>query len=321
MTADVEVGPPAEEISRIAAALDSTVLAARTLAGGYSHQTCLLTLADGAVVARFGGADPAVEAAVMDAARRHVPVPEVLLVLPAGAGEQSRPAMVIEYVAGTPLSEVLASDGFGSAAMAELGAEVGRVVAGIGAVTYDRPGFFADDRLTVREEQPWSAQLPEVAAACMANTPDVRLDPATRAGWLDLCRAYAPALVAVDGWSRLVHADVNPKNILVSRTGGGWRVDAVLDWEFAYSGCPYGDAANMVRFGADDPARYVVGFRRGFAEHQPDDLPLVEQWARLGRILDMFALSDLVTRPFGNPVADRAAEVIRDWVADGVPRS
>lgn len=33
----------------------------------------------------------------------------------------------------------------------------------------------------------------------------------------------------------------------------------------------------------------------------------------------MFALSDLVTRPEGNPVADQAAAVIRRWLADGVP--
>jgi hypothetical protein len=43
-------------------------------------------------------------------------------------------------------------------------------------------------------------------------------------------------------------------------------------------------------------------------------------WLYLGRVLDMFALSDLVTRPRANPVADRAAAVIRAWPAEGVPR-
>lgn len=90
----------------IAEGLGSRVVAARTLAGGYSHETCLLTLADGQVVARLGGSDPAVEAAVMAVAGRHVPVPRVALVVPAADG--SRPAMVLEYVEGTPLSDVLA---------------------------------------------------------------------------------------------------------------------------------------------------------------------------------------------------------------------
>ncbi|MGI5145463.1 phosphotransferase [Plantactinospora sp. CA-294935] len=309
-----------DEIHTIAEALGSRVLATRRLAGGFSHETCLVTLSDGQVVVRLGGPDPAVEAAVMATARRHVPVPEVLLVVAAAGGEPAvRPAMVIEYVSGTPLEQVLAVDGSAGPPLGDLGAEVGRVVAGIGAVTYDRPGFFADGQLTVRGESPWSVQLPEVAASCMDAVQADRLDQATRDDWVKLCAEHAPALARVDPHARLVHADINPKNILVSVDGEGWRVAAVLDWEFGYAGCPYADAANMLRFGPDYPAEFVDGFRAGFAGHQPADLPLPDDWAYLGRVLDMFALSDLVTRPAGNPVADRAAAQIRRWVADGIP--
>jgi len=42
-------------------------------------------------------------------------------------------------------------------------------------------------------------------------------------------------------------------------------------------------------------------------------------WDYLGRVLDMFALSDLVTRPPGHSVADQAAGQIRRWIANGVP--
>ncbi len=310
-----------EEVHGIAAALGRAVVATRTLAGGFSHETCLLTLADGQVVARLGGPDPAIEAATMAAARRYAPVPQVLHVLPAAAGDGTRPAMVVEHVAGTPLSQVLSAGGFSGAELGELGAEVGRVVAGIGAATFDRRGFFADEHLTLPEERPWSRQLSEIAATCMAATPQVRLDRATREAWVDLCTAHAPALVSIDDHARLVHSDINPKNILVTRTRGGWRVDAVLDWEFSYSGCPYGDAANMARFGADYPARFLDGFRTAFADHQPVDLALAEDWDYLGRVLDMFALSDLVTRPVGHPVAEQAAEQVRRWVAEGVPDS
>jgi Ser/Thr protein kinase RdoA (MazF antagonist) len=233
-------------------------------------------------------------------------------------GEGERPVMVVEYVTGTLLSEVLAGD---EPALDELGAEVGRVVAGIGAATFDRPGFFVDDGLTVRAEGSWSQQLPEFAAACMSTTPEARLDVATRRAWVDLCTAHAPALTSVDDHARLVHADINPKNILVTRTRSAWRVDAVLDWEFSYSGCPYGDAANMIRFGADYPARFLDGFRTAFADHQPADVVVAEDWGYPGRVLDMFALSDLVTRPLGHPVADQAAEQVRRWVGEGVPRS
>jgi Ser/Thr protein kinase RdoA (MazF antagonist) len=153
------------------------------------------------------------------------------------------------------------------------------------------------------------------------HTPLARLDAATQRAWLGLCTAHTPALAIIDDHARLVHADVNPKNILVTQTRGSWRVDAVLDWEFSYSGCAYGDAANMTRFGADYPTRFVTAFRAAFADHQPAGLPLAEDWIYLGHVLDMFALSDLLTRPARHPVADQAAEQVRRWVTEGVPRS
>ncbi|MGW0435903.1 phosphotransferase [Micromonospora sp. NPDC003197] len=308
------------ESAAIAAALGSPVLSAQPLAGGFSHETWLFKLADRQVVVRLGGPDPAIEAAIMAAAGRHVPVPQVLHLLPATAmPDEARPAMVIEYVDGTLLSHVLGDATLDSSALTALGTEVGRVVAGISRVRFDQPGFFTDARLTVGPERPWSQQLPEIVDACLAVTAPARLDEATQQAWRDLCVTHAPALAAVDGHSRLVHGDVNPKNILVTRTGSGWRVDAVLDWEFSYAGCPYGDAANMMRFGTDYPAPYLDGFRTAFAAHLPADLPPVEDWAYLGRVLDMFALSDLITRPAENPVADQAATQIRRWVAEGLP--
>jgi Ser/Thr protein kinase RdoA (MazF antagonist) len=201
--------------------------------------------------------------------------------------------LVVEYVPG----ELLVPSTY------ELGLEVGRVVAAIGEVSFDHPGFFADARLAVAPERPWSEQLVPVASGCLDATS--RLDAATKRAWLALCAEHAPALSAVDDQARLVHADVNPKNILVS----GGRVTAVLDWEFSYVGCPYGDAANMLRF--ERPSPYTTGFREGFG--------LSAEAAYLGRVLDMFALSDLLTRDAANPVADKAARVIGEWVRSGIP--
>lgn len=313
----------ASEVEAIGAALGSRVTATRALAGGFSHQTCLLTLDGGQVVARLGGQQPAIESAVMTAAARHVPVPHVLAVLPAAA-TGGRPAMVIEFVPGTPLSQVLAGQapaggGNGTAGWDALGAEVGKVVARISATVFDRPGFFADEQLTVTDEPRWSQQLPQLAADCMAAVPDGRLDAPTRRAWADLCEACAPALAAVDDQAMLVHADINPKNILVTRTRAGWRVDAVLDWEFAFSGCPYADAANMARFRSSYPPGFSEGFSAAFACHQPSGAEPPVNWEYLGHVFDMFALSDLVTRPPGHPVADQAAAQIRRWVTDGLP--
>jgi aminoglycoside phosphotransferase (APT) family kinase protein len=308
------------EIEAVARSLGVNVLDCRTLAGGFSHETCLLTLTDGHVVARLGGTDPVIEAAVMVMAAERVPVPRVLAVLPA-AGPDARPMMALEYVTGTPLSEILDRAEPDDSSLSALGVEVGRVVASIGEVTFDHPGFFTDAGLTVDAQLPWSRQLPELVAAWLPKVPADRLDPATGQAWLELCVAHAPALTRIDHQARLVHADVNPKNVLVDRDGPGWRVSAMLDWEFSFSGSPYADAANMMRFGADYPPAFLTGFSQGFAANQPVDLPLPNDWAYLGHVLDMFALSDLLTRPMGNPVSDRAAAQIRRWIAHGVPRA
>lgn len=107
----------AAETEAIAEALGRPVAGARPLVGGFSHETCLVTLAGGdRVVVRLGGTDPAIEAAVMDRGRARVPVPRVLCVLPT-AGEGTRPAMVLEFVDGTPLSDVLAAGGGGMAGL------------------------------------------------------------------------------------------------------------------------------------------------------------------------------------------------------------
>ncbi|MGH3170435.1 MAG: phosphotransferase family protein, partial [Trebonia sp.] len=219
------------------------------------------------------------------------------------------------------LSHVLAD---GTTDPEGLGVCVGQVFGGIGAVAFDRPGFFTGPDLAVAGMLPWSEQLPEVATACMAAAPESRLDPGTRRAWIELCTAHAPALVGIDKQARLVHADANPKNVLVTRAADGWRVDAVLDWEFSFSGCPYADYANMTRFGGTYPDAFIDGFRAGFAGRlaagpDPTGPSTDEDWIYLGRVMDMFALSDLVKRPGEHAVADQAAAEIRRWISTGIP--
>jgi aminoglycoside phosphotransferase (APT) family kinase protein len=274
------------EFEEVARGLGSAIVGVTDLAGGYSHLTSLLTLDSGPVVVRIGGANPRIEAAVM--ARATVPTPRVLLV--------DDHLMALEYVEAAVLSDALreAHDD-----LEQLGHAVARTALGIGDVAFDQPGLFADEQLNVRA---WSEQLPEFAAACMRRVPDARLSPAERRAWVELCTAEAPLLRAVDRVARLVHGDFNPKNLLVARTVDGWTVAAVLDWEFSFSGCPFADAANMLRFAADYPAAFVAGFRAGYGN---------DGWEETGRAIDLFALSDLATRPPGNDVADRAAVEMR----------
>ncbi|HEY6496033.1 MAG TPA: phosphotransferase, partial [Trebonia sp.] len=90
--------------------------------------------------------------AVMARAGAHAPVPPVLRVVPA-VNDEARPAMVLEYVPGTLLSDVLATAEKDENDLAELGAEVGRVIAGIGTWS------------PARRDTPWPTRQPTRSAA------------------------------------------------------------------------------------------------------------------------------------------------------------
>jgi aminoglycoside phosphotransferase (APT) family kinase protein len=87
---------------------------------------------------------------------------------------------------------------------------------------------------------------------------------------------------------QLVHSDYNPKNLIVAPGPGGWSVAAVLDWEFAYSGCPLADIGNMLRFRAEIPAPFaealITGYRGAGGE-------LPARWRELSEALDLYALA------------------------------
>jgi hypothetical protein len=84
--------------------------------------------------------------------------------------------MVLEYVAGTPLSRELSAGDFNGAALGALGAEVAVLSPALARVTSGRLGLFADEHLSVRAERSWSRQLPEVAAPCTTRHSQARLD-------------------------------------------------------------------------------------------------------------------------------------------------
>jgi aminoglycoside phosphotransferase (APT) family kinase protein len=293
------------DVVAVAADLGRHATSATRLAGGFSHRTVLARTDEGDLVMRFGGSHAHVEAAVMERAAAMVPVPAVLHRRQPSDGVPG--CLVVERVAGVPLGEVLERRDVTDRELADLGRVVGETVGRVSTSSFPRPGFFTDEQLTVARQRPWSEQLPEVAVDAMAHLPAGRLSADEQRRWVRLCEQSAADLRVVDDQSRLVHGDVNPKNILVAGSADGWRVTALLDWEFAYSGCPYADAANMLRFASDYPSAYVRGFREAFAETVADLLP---DWEHLGQVLDLFSLSQLLTRPAGHPVADRVLRLV-----------
>jgi aminoglycoside phosphotransferase (APT) family kinase protein len=101
-----------------------------------------------------------------------------------------------------------------------------------------------------------------------------------------------------------VHADFNPKNLLVDPATGG--VTGVLDWEFAYAGAPLADVGNLLRFAEDEVFDRTVAL--AYAERAPD---VEDGWLEVARALDLYSLIDLASREApANPIVRGARELL-----------
>lgn len=292
---------------------------ARRLSGGFSCDNVLVrTDAGGSfVVRRYPRRNMcAVEAAVLTLAASKVSVPEV--VYADGGGDLlGEPLLVTRFESGVPLTAVFAGavqdDG---PALARL---VGQTLAAVHSLLFDRPGFFRDSTLRTNGEPPTHHDdLASYVAASLGRGGAAVLAATERSAVMRLAERWGPFVAhATAGASQLVHSDFNPKNVLMRPGGdGAWRVSAVLDWEYAFAGCGLFDLANMLRFPRD--------LGPGFADSLPSAYVdaggwLPDRWEELGDALDLFALSDLLTRGAGHPVAVKAAEAVCRKVRQYLP--
>jgi aminoglycoside phosphotransferase (APT) family kinase protein len=285
---------------------------ATRLSGGYRNQNVKLDTAGGQSFVlrqyRMGeaAATCAIEAAVLRRLVGLAPVPEVIDADPAGqqAGE---PVLLSRHVAGLPLSSAL---GLPDADRSGLGRAAGLALAEVGTLRFARAGFFTDATL-VPAAQP-AESLAAFVDRCLAAGPAASaLSAAELDGLRALARESEPLVARVAGAAQLVHSDFNPKNLLVLRGADGrWRVTAVLDWEFAFSGSPLSDVGNMLRFGL--PPAFADGFTGGFAEGGGE---LPDGWREISAALDLFALADLLTRPPEHRYFGKAVDAVRGRLA------
>jgi Ser/Thr protein kinase RdoA (MazF antagonist) len=284
------------------------------LSGGYRNRNTLVATATGErfvlrqYLAPDGGQAGVIEAALLARLAGRVPVAEVVAADLDGAAT-GRPTLLCRFVPGRLLKTALAASP-GSAS--ELGRGAGRTLAAIGALTFDGPGAFVDASLRTSDRE-MPGVLPEFVARCLSSGPAASVLAAEEQAAIGLLAEAAQAhLDVMPSVSQLVHADFNPKNLLVREHAGSWTVAAVLDWEFAFSGTPLVDIGNMLRFPEDLPAGFAQAFAGGFAEGGgllPDD------WREISAALDLFALADLLTRPADHRYFSRALQAIRRQLA------
>jgi aminoglycoside phosphotransferase (APT) family kinase protein len=258
-----------------------------------------------------GAAACAVESALEHRLRGVVPVPEVVYADPEGE-VAGTPVTLTRWMHGQRLDEVLPGANFADAL--EMGHTVGMTLARIGSVRFERGGYFAGSSLEVRPAPGTPAQQ-LIAYAWKRLGRRVRSMPDDlRRQYVELVVDEAPILNRTDGAAQLVHSEFSPHNLLVTRHFGRWKVVAVLDWEKAFSGSPLVDIANVLRFPEQLPEGYSDGFLAGFREGGGE---LFEGWEKLSRVLDVFALCDLLAADPPGPLAAKARTIAARSVARG----
>ncbi|GAB1516594.1 phosphotransferase family protein [Actinophytocola sp. KF-1] len=244
---------------------------------------------DYTVTENVRGNSAPVEAALLRRLASVLPVPEPVY---ADDGDLlGYPILVKRFVAGQTVSSVLPTAAERDAR--DIAAAVGGVLAGIGTVGFDAPGEFTDTSLRPRPSPEFDLLALPAHVENRLNRPGAasHLDLADRRRLIEIVARDAAVLTAVRDQARLVHSDFNGKNIVVRQENRRWLVAAVLDWEFAFSGPPLTDVANHLRFPDLLPASYRNAFLDAFVAGGG---VLEDDWERLARALDMFAVVDFL---------------------------
>jgi aminoglycoside phosphotransferase (APT) family kinase protein len=265
---------------------------AAPLDGGLRNCNLKLTTDRGVFVLRIYEHDPSLcrkEVDLLGLVRGRAPVPEVMYTAPNGMDEMP-PFAVLRFVEGITFQELKRAGD--REATAEAAESVGRALAAIGRVQFERGGWIGPGPSVGAPLLPGENALPRFVDLCLESE-------ALRGRMPDDFRAQAHALVwgaaaelaSLDGHARLVHCDFGNRNVLERKAGGRWGVAAVLDWEFAVAGSPLTDVGHFLRYDAHSVAE--PRFVRGFAE-AGGELP--DGWRRAARLIDFSALCDILTR-------------------------
>ena len=214
------------------------------------------------------------------------------------------PVVVTEWLPGESLERVLerADD-----ALAErLGIAVAEVAARLSGIPFARPGALRGIELAV-EPWPVGAGVLDAAEELIGTG-----FPGPSAGLLEVADEADGCIAGVRRFC-LVHADFNPKNLLVDPATGA--VTGLVDWEYAHAGAPVTDLGNMRRF--DGTSTFGRSFTERFVEAAP---ALPDDPLRTAQALDLVSLIDLAgreARGSGNPVTARATQLLVRLASQG----
>jgi aminoglycoside phosphotransferase (APT) family kinase protein len=187
-----------------------------------------------------------------------LPVPRLLFAA-ANSPIAGYPYMLRAWVDGERL-EIVAHQ-LRPPALVQLAEDIGAVLAGVHGVTFPEQGFL-DGALNVVPFPPGiGGPLVEFLTTLLGSQGTERLGPELTQALLPFAEREPEFGASWSSPPGLTHADFGGSNILVRVDDRGAHVAAVIDWEFAFSGSPITDLANLLR----PPLGELPGFEEGVA--------------------------------------------------------
>ncbi|STX52398.1 Predicted kinase [Legionella busanensis] len=216
-----------------------------------------------------------------------LPIPEVYFI----GHYQGFQFALIECLSGITLRDLLLSKQ--NFDMAYLMYKLGTLAAQIHAYLFPSAGFF-NRRLQIIQSP--KSSYSEYGKECLENewviaTLDLKIRSKI-AFYLNYLDKFFPSTDE----KCLVHGDFDPANILVTEENKQWKISAILDWEFAFSGSPLFDVANMLRYAHYMPASFKNSFLKGLSL----SYTLPAHWQTTVNLLNLLSLLDCLTRSSAN---------------------
>ena len=292
------------------------LLAQETVTTGCANTNIKLTFVDekGPLLLRVFTRDPTAayrEQALYKLVHEIVSLPEVLYV---GQFEGQSYALV-EYVEGILLRDLILKEGGKYERALQ---DAGMILKAISSFQFDAAGFFKPD-LSIN---PFSEKetYDQYGKICLEN-PLVkeRLGPPLM-DQLHQFLADHQDFFPKGTKASLVHGDYDSANILVEEKKGVWRVKAILDWEFAFSGSPLFDVGNMLRFAEILPPAYETSFVRGLKDA---GFTLFPHWKQSAKLLDLLSLLTILASnsPQERPHQMADVKALIEGIVDGCGNS
>lgn len=196
---------------------------------------------------------------------------------------------ITEYMPGVTLRDLLLNGSFEH--MEDLMTEAGTLLGKIHSFHFPHSGFF-DYNLKIKKKITQESHI-AFARKCLQHPTTVEhVGEKQIASIRELLEKYAHCFPNGQENS-LVHGDFDPANILVDQQDGKWKISAILDWEFAFSGSLLCDLANMLRYSHQMPDSFEESFLKAL---EKNGMKLPENWRISIHLLNLISLLDCLTR-------------------------